>query len=527
MKRNLLFLLTFILSLFGLHGQGKDFIFLLETSNNLSQSYDALVQSFFSPVINNHFQRGDQFHLYGFDASTSFLFSRRVNSQRDLDLIRGQFRQIRPLQNYSDLIQSLDDVYSDLIALDQSTPKSIIWLTYGSHRPVESSPYQIQGKDLSERIEGLFNALLQLNYDVSILWIGDVPKEELTEGHPTYPLFLASTNSQIPFIPYDAGNPELTYKVLRDPILTWPNSFTVLNRKDQILVDISNISDTTYDFRIRSLQFQGQEILLRQPKIILSPFEQKTFSLPVEFNKDFEKGNLEGQFSLEIDGPTRPSPLHWNTSFELKDGVNLFSNNWSFLAFLLLIGLITFGIIKISQYLKNFEPHPLTLDSSSTPKIVHQPSIVSKLSKEDSKGIPAPYSSHHSKSRFFEDPEETLRIYLDLSDQQGLLQKNPYKSNNVKLREGQVRRIGPPPSDLLITLYPFQKAVAQIQWADSKLVFTPLDYSLFPHLNGPIEDALGQSIQLVHSQSILTIRLGIYQNPLRQLNELLAKGRLP
>jgi hypothetical protein len=557
-----------------LYSEGKDLIVLLDTSESLFDYYGALKRVFFSEAISNHLQFGDSFHLVSFQDSPSPEISQNINSNADIEAITRRFNQLLPLGAHTDIVSALDYMVDYTNELSPNVPKTIIIITDARHEPPESSPHQLLGSELEEKVGSQVNYLTGQGYEVRLLLINPpIGNEEdengilaFTEDNTTG-LITSITGKDLPIIEFNPDDETWTNQVLGDPVVYWPKDLVQLHLRDQFPLKIENIADEAISFEIIGLTFNGQEILFEDYKVNIAAQEARSFNLQVEFPTDYPLDESTATMRLLVDGTVRPSPLSADVNVLLKEGTSIWVSDLTIIIIVIAIVLIVLLVLLISRWFSQMSgkqgiqstagsSHNIRLSQAELDRtlVSSKDSSVSKgrsphevlsttVSKTSKHADDLPVTKKEQK--VFEKAKQKKpgvkpnpkiitgdistivnpRIYMEVYDESGRFQTNPYKRNHVELREGVKGRVGPPPADLIITLYKFPRVVADIEFKNGKITFTPRDYNLFPELSGPLEGAMGKEIVLEHPSTRLTIILGYYKSPLEEINELLSKGR--
>jgi hypothetical protein len=551
-----------------LFGEGKDLIILLDTSESLFDSYQDLKTVFFEEAITNHLQYGDSFYFVSFQESPSPEISKKINSNADVQAISRRFNQLPPLGDYTDIVSALDFIEIYANDLSPNVPKTIIIITDGRHQPPATSPHQLTGQDLEVRIGDKLDDLTDRGYEVRVLLINpplaengdDTSTAAFTENNAS-DIVTSITSTDLENLNSENNTENWTNEVLGDPVVTWPKERLELHLRDQFPLKVKNLASESVNFKIISMTWNGQEILEEEIKVSVRGQDSRSFNLQIQFPQDTALGENTGRFRFQVEGNVRPSPLSAQVDILLKDGTSLWVSDFSIILFILAIAVIILLIIFISRWFSQMsgKHNVQTTGSMASTVSLSQQELDKTLSlsqgrrPEDVLSGPLTKTSKHAddlpvskrEQKVFEKSKKKKpgvkpnakiitgdiskianpRIYMEVYDENGLFQNNPYKRNHVELREGQKGRIGPPPADLVVTLYRFSRVVADVEFIDGKIYFTPRDYDLFPGLDGPLKDALGKEIVLQHPAIKLTLVLGYYKSPLEEINELLAKGR--
>ena len=134
MKRNILTVILIICAFFSVYGQNSnpiDLIVLLNTSSEMSSSYDNVSEYLTGSFLSEFLRLGDTFHLIPFSVSPSLDLARRVSEVGDVETIIGRMLLQYPVENGSNVGFALSFAEEYITSLP-SRPKKIVLVSTGA-----------------------------------------------------------------------------------------------------------------------------------------------------------------------------------------------------------------------------------------------------------------------------------------------------------------------------------------------------------------------------------------------------------
>ena len=112
----------------------------------------------------------------------------------------------------------------------------------------------------------------------------------------------------------------------------------------------------------------------------------------------------------------------------------------------------------------------------------------------------------------------TIRVELKVEDQN----PNIGTRNVCTIHAGQAKSVGGPGSDFFVFLVPTARHAAELRFDGERLTLVPRKPELFPGVEGPIEDCLGQDILMLGKGGYpLILHFEVYERPADKINKLL------
>ncbi|MBN1114861.1 MAG: VWA domain-containing protein, partial [Oligoflexia bacterium] len=185
-------LLLLSILLFGSCSAGRNFIFIIDTSGSMQEKN--LLQEVKRSVkkIMLDYKSGDRFHVISFDSATSFLFSREIKNNNDLQLVFDEIDKLEALGQWTNLVQVLDYSLGKVVELQKKDPGSrtvLVVYTDGKNDP----PPVLRGKKNISFTE-LFNKYY-LNKALKKSWY--IYYVELDQPEPELAAFLKDNDTGV------------------------------------------------------------------------------------------------------------------------------------------------------------------------------------------------------------------------------------------------------------------------------------------------------------------------------------------
>jgi hypothetical protein len=141
---------------------------------------------------------------------------------------------------------------------------------------------------------------------------------------------------------------------------------------------------------------------------------------------------------------------------------------------------------------------------------------------------PRRYISRASRQRLSyreEDTEGALMLSLFVEDQNTAIGRR----NIHAARSGSTFTLGGGKSDFLVFLVPFPPNIAEVHYDGNECMFIPKRPEFFPELGSKtLANCIGKEIHLVSERKYkITIKIGVYEDPLESLHRLLHSVRVP
>jgi hypothetical protein len=133
MKRNITVVIFILLAFSSVHGQNNepvDLVLLLNTSSEMSSSYESVNDYITGPFLSEFLRIGDTFHLIVFSQSPKLDIARKIGQRGDVETIIGRMLLQYPVENGNNIAAAITYAESYISSLP-SRPKKIVLVTTG------------------------------------------------------------------------------------------------------------------------------------------------------------------------------------------------------------------------------------------------------------------------------------------------------------------------------------------------------------------------------------------------------------
>ena len=490
MKRSILAVILFLCAFFGVYGQSTtpvDLILLLDTSSDMSSSYENVNGYITGAFLSEFLRVGDTFHLIAFSDSPRLDVARRVSSIGDVETIIGRILLQYPVESGNNIGAAISFAEQYAASLPERQKKIVLVST-------ESS-------DTNNLVGAARQRLSSAN--VSFDFVQVISGQPLTNlpssGRPA-PARTASPapSAQSPVVPPAPPPAQIT----APPPQTAPVQ-TIVSPP------VTNESSSETSAQV----LPAQEI-------------------PVEDTVEPVVQEREVRESVQETAAPPVSPRE-----ERRSSSGLRVSSTPFVIGIIILGLlvlclIAFFVIRRLGSSPNFVMAKVASSSGSETKgsaspVNHSKDLAS-FAANQKKQRTTPYSGlaklKEAKPAVI-NPSGPLLLNLFVEDQNTEIGKR----NIHSLKSGYSLSVGGGQSDFLIFLVPIPPKIGEIRRNGSQCTFVPLKPKYFPDLgSNELKDCINKTIRVISDKNYeLRFRFEIYEDPIIALNQVLMSIKVP
>ncbi|MDR0442394.1 MAG: hypothetical protein LBH44_03205 [Treponema sp.] len=562
MKRNILAII-FILCVICAYGQNStpiDLILLLDTSTQMSTSYEKVTDYMTGTFLSDFLRIGDTFHLIAFSGNTRVDVVRRVESRGDVETIIGRMLLQYPLESGNDARAAIAFTEEYIAALP-TRPKKMVMVTGG----VDSALVNAAKQRLNARNTTLDLVLVTPDQPLVTPPSGRVPRP--ASQTPAAGVQQSSPGTTAPTQPTASGTS--TQQTQASSSTAQTQATTPGGQQDgtgtQATTTPSTNSSQTQSASSATSQTQaaasGTGTSQTQPDVSGSQTRQDSTGSIDSSSQDAPAASSTEDAGKPADGqPSKKDKPAAKTNNENASFPMPLLIGFTAAALLALVFLIFFvtrnlrkspdRVIAMAASSENIRKRETVRSKESVSKS-HENVSKSNISKSREKVDKAknvehsndlasfaavqhrqrtnPYSDRSAKlaenAKTVINPSGPLILNLFVEDQNTAIGKR----NIHSLKSGYSLSVGGGNSDFLVFLVPVPAKIGEIRRDGSQLTFIPRKPKYFPDLgSGELRDCINKTIRIVSDKNYeLRARFELYEDPLIALNRMLNSLNVP
>jgi len=537
MKKTVLAVILVLTAFFGAYGQNaapNDILLVLDTSSNMSSSYDNVTNYITGSFLTEFLRVGDTFHLIPFSGNPRLDVARRITGVGDVETIIARMLLQYPVESGNNVGSALS--FAELyITTLPGRPKKIILVTTGSSDTgnlVSASRQRLGSRNTIDYIQ------VTPGQPLTNLPVSGRPSEIRTTT-------TASTAGRTGTVSADttgsSSRGTTTSDVQRSTTTTSDTSRSTTSDAARGASDTSpSITTQNEPSRNGSSGTTSQITSGESSSNENSTSGLVSTPLTTETNTQGSDTSETSRTSGQADTSSGQSSDRTGTSSQTtsrQDSKSSFSLSSSLpliigiiLALLLLLLLILF----LSSRRLGSSPNRVMADVASSGSKEdntrfkdHSKDLATYAASAGSTRRSTPYDDHQLKKELPAiNPTGPLLLNLFVSDQNTSIGKR----NIHSLKSGYNLSVGGSKSDdYLIFLVPMPAGIGEIRRDGSTLTFTPRKAKYFPDIgNNQVRDCINKTIRVVSDKNYeMRFRFEMYEDPLVALNRMLMSVKVP
>jgi len=501
MKRNVLALVLILSAAFGVceraYGQASspiDLVLLLDTSSNMSSSYDNVNNYITGAFLNEFLRVGDTFHLIAFSGSPRLDVARRISGVGDVETIIGRMMLQYPVERGNNIGAALTYAEQYILSLP-GRPKKIVLVSVG-------------GSDTNNLVSGARQRLNSRNTTLDYI--------QVTPGQPLTNL----PSSGRPAPVRQAGAAQTSRPGIDDSI---------------------GMIDTPTTHRPPSTG-PADDWRVGDPAASEDPGTGPAGATRHPDQDDLTEGSQGTVTGNEAERD--PTFTHQSADRDRKDAGESWASSLPIIIGIIIGILLLLGLILLLSSRKlGSSPNRVMAEVASSGSRTGGAGAGSGAKEErfadhskDLKGYQAgstrrstPYDDRNSKTiknaQPVINPSGPLLLNLFVEDQNTAIGKRNIHSlkSGYSLSVGGGKR-----DDYYVFLVPLPSNIGEIRRNGSSLSFIPKKGKYFPDGSGEIRDCINKTIRIVSDKNYeVRFRFEMYEDPLLALNRLLHSVKVP
>jgi len=553
MKRTILAAVLIIYAFFGIsqnaHSQAAspiDLILLLDTSQDMSSSYDNVNNYITGAFLNEFLRIGDTFHLITFSNNTRLDAARRIAGVGDVETIIGRMMLQYPLERGSNPGAALTYTEQYLVSLPQR-PKKVVLV----------SPASTQTADLVNAARGRLSSR-----NTTLDFVQVTPGQALANlpasgrAAPVRTATTTQTATTQPARDTQTGTQQQATQPSRETQTgTQQQGVSQQPSRDTQAGTQQQTTQPSRDFQTGTQQQGGTQQQITQPARDTQtgtqqqggtqPFRDTQTEQPFESDADavsqrpIDDPEVQSQ-EPQADRTTDNRGVSAASSTNERRQNQLSGFDWSesmpliiglIIAALLIIGLV----LLLSSRRLGSSPNRVMAEVAGSGSgtmenakfVDHSKDLAKYKAQSGSVRRSSPYENRHIGTPApVINPTGPLLLNLFVDDQNTAIGKR----NIHSLKSGYSLSVGGGKSDdFLIFLVPIPGHIGEIHRNGSSLTFVPRKPKYFPDLaSGEVRDCINKTIRVVSDKNYeMRFRFEMYEDPLIALNRVLMSVKVP